>query len=348
MVRYVVELINKYKAGKFPGKGDYINLSSNENPYPPAEEVLKAIERSTKTINRYPNPEYPELKNAIAEYLKVDVNEIFLGNGISDCIYNICNTLLDTLDKVTIPMPSYTMYAMYSMLREASIDYRIYPYYKIDFDDFIANASDSRLIFLCSPNNPTGNVIPFKGIKEVVESVRGYIVLDEAYVEFSDSSAIKLTDSYENLIIMRTFSKFFGLAGLRIGYGICKDTKVVSALEKVRLPFCINHIAVVAGVEAIRCLDYYKKVRNKIVDERERLYRELSKFEGIEVFPSKANFLLVKVKGNLGLADKLEERKILVRDVTGLMGLVGEHVRITVGKLEENNALLNALKEILS
>ncbi len=348
MVRHVIDLINKYDAGKFPREGYYINLSSNENPYPPAEGVLKAIERSVNMINRYPNPEYPELKSAIAEYLKVDVNEIFLGNGISDCIYNICNALLDTLDKVTIPMPSYTMYVMYSMLREASINYKIYPYYKIDSKDFVANASDSKLIFLCSPNNPTGNVIPIESIKEVVESVKCYVVLDEAYVEFSDYSAIKLTDSYENLIVMRTFSKFFGLAGLRIGYGVCKDTNVVSALEKVRLPFCINHVAVVAGVEAIRCLDYYEKVRNKIVSEREKLYRELSKFERIEVFPSKANFLLVKVKGNLGLADKLEERKILVRNVTGLMGLAGEHVRITVGKPEENNALLNALKEILS
>ncbi|ADB57716.1 histidinol-phosphate transaminase [Archaeoglobus profundus] len=348
MVRPVIELINRYDAGKFPKGESYIILSSNENPYPPAEDVLKAIERSIKKVtNRYPDPEYPELKRAIAEYLEVDVNEIFLGNGISDCIYNICNALLDTLDKVTIPMPSYTMYAMYSIVRDASINYRIYPYYKIDIEDFIESVRNSKLVFLCSPNNPTGNAIPIKRIKEIVESVRGYVALDEAYVEFSDASAIKLTDTYENLIVMRTFSKFFGLAGLRIGYGICKDERVVSALEKIRLPFCINYIGAIAGVEAIKCLDYYKKIRDIIVKERERVYRELSKFEEIEVFPSKANFLLVKSE-NLRLAEKLEKRKILVRDVTGLMGLSGEHVRITIGKPEENNALLNALEEILS
>ncbi len=348
MVRPVIELINKYDAGKFPKGGGYINLSSNENPYPPAEDVLKAIEKSVESVvNRYPDPEYPELKRAISEYLKVDVNEIFLGNGVSDCIYNICNTLIDTLDKVTVPMPSYTMYVMYSMVREASINYKVYPYYRIDFEDFIEGARDSKLVFLCSPNNPTGNSIPVEGIREIVESVRGYVVLDEAYVEFSDSSAIKLTDTYENLIVMRTFSKFFGLAGLRVGYGVCKDDRVVSALEKVRLPFCINHIGVVACVEAIRCLDYYRRIRDKIVKERERVYNELSKFEKIEVFPSKANFLLIK-SDNLRLADKLEKRKILVRDVTGLTGLIGEHVRITIGKPEENNALLNALKEILT
>jgi len=338
MVRKVVELMNRYNACFYEG---YINLSSNENPYPPADDVLKVVERSLHLSNRYPNPEYPELKSSISEYLGVDVGEIFLGNGASDCIQNICNALIDTLDRVTIPMPSYTMYLMFSMLREASIDCRVYPYYRIDVDDLVS--MDSKLIFLCSPNNPTGNLVD---VKEIVESFDGYVVLDEAYAEFSNRSAVKLTDSYENLIILRTFSKFFGLAGLRIGYGVCKDVKVVSALEKVRLPFCINRIAALAGVEAIRCLDYYKKIRDKIVCERERIYREISKLERIEVFPSEANFLLVRVDG-LGLADRLREMGIVVRDLTGLIGLEGEHVRISVGRPEENDALLNALRVIL-
>ncbi len=344
MVRRVINCINEYKAGKHDGR---IKLSSNENPYPPPVEVIDTLKEALNSVNRYPDSKYGELKMAISEYLNVDVDEIFLGNGISDCIANICNAVIEPLDRVTIPVPSYTMYVMYSMLREASLNLPNYPYYRIDFDDFV-RYRDSKLTFLCSPNNPTGNVIDLKDLRYVLESFKGYVVLDEAYVEFSKGSAIKLVEDYENLVILRTFSKYFGLAGLRVGYGICKDYEFVSALEKIRLPFCINNLAVFACKTALRCLDYYEKIKRMIVVERKRLYKELSKFEGLEVFPSEANFILVRVKDNLKLAERLEEKGILVRDLTGLMGLEGEHVRITVGRKEENDALLNALREILT
>lgn len=345
MVRSIIKIINKYNAGNFP-KSDEINLQSNENPYPPPKDVIDAILKAINLVNRYPNPEYEELKIGISEYLNIDVKNIFLGNGIGDCIYNICNTLIESLDQVTIPMPSYTMYVMYTMLREASLNLPVYPYYDINFEELAEISSNSKLIFLCSPNNPTGNSLSLDGIRTLAESFKGYIVIDEAYVEFASKSALKLINKYENIIILRTFSKFFGLAGLRIGYGICKDYDVVSALEKVRLPFCISQISLHAGIAALRCIDYYNKIKEKILRERELLFKKISKLEKLSVFPSDANFLLVKVENNLKLSEKLRKRKILVRDVTGLMGLKGEHVRITVGRPDENRALLNALKDI--
>lgn len=347
MVRPVVKIINKYDAGFFP-KSDEINLQSNENPYPPPKDVVESILKAIDFVNRYPDPEYGELKMAIAEYLSIDKENIFLGNGIGGCINDICNALIEQFDEVTIPMPSYTMYVMYSMLREASLNLPVYPYYRIDFENLVESSKSSKIVFLCSPNNPTGNSLSLEGIREVAESVRGYVVVDEAYVEFAKESALKLADEYENLIILRTFSKFFGLAGLRIGYGICKDDEVVSAIEKIRLPFCISQVSLQAGITALKCIDYYNNIREKILKERDFLFKELSKFERLDVFPSDANFILVRVKDNIGLSKKLRERKILVRDVTGLMGLEGEHVRITVGKPNENLALINALREILN
>jgi len=344
MVRGVVRIINRYDAGKFPKHEGVVNLASNENPYPPPKEVLDAIVESFKFVNRYPDPYYPELKQAISDYLNVDENEIMLGNGASDLICCVTNVLLESFDKVTIPIPSYTMYVIYTMLREASINFVEYPYYEINTDDLIEKAKGSKLLFLCSPNNPTGNVI--EDLRAILESANCYVFLDEAYAEFYGKSAVKLTDEFENLIVVKSFSKFFSLAGLRVGYGICKNRDLVEAVEKIRLPFCINHLAVKAVVKAVECIDYYKRIRDKIVEERERLYRELKRFEWLRVFPSQANFLLVRVENEIGLAKRLEERNILVRDVTGLMGLKGEHVRVTVGKPEENDALISALKEI--
>lgn len=268
MVRPVVKIINKYNAGFFP-KSDEINLQSNENPFPPPKDVVDSIVNAVNLVNRYPDPEYGELKLAISEYLDVDVGNIFLGSGIGDCIYNICNVLIESLDEVVIPMPSYTMYVMYSMLREATLNLPVYPYYRIDFENLVEFSRNSKIVFLCSPNNPTGNSLSLNRIKSVAESVRGYVVVDEAYVEFAGKSALKLVDEYENLIVLRSFSKFFGLAGLRIGYGICKDYEVVSAIEKIRLPFCISQVSLQAGITALKCIDYYNNIRNIIVRERD-------------------------------------------------------------------------------
>ncbi len=346
MIRDVIRIINPYEAGKsseYLERG-YTALCSNENPYEHHPAVIEAIKEELGKINRYPDPEYKELKGAIAEYLGVEVNQIAVGNGASDVLSNICVAVLDAIDSVTIPIPSYTMYMILSMLRDASLNIVKYPYYRIDAEDLVERAEDSKLMFLCSPNNPTGNLV--EDLEHILSNFRGLVVLDEAYAEFSKRSAIDLIDDYDNLIIVRTFSKFFGLAGLRIGYAVSKNLELIEAVEKIRLPFCINNIAVKAAITVLENIDHYLKLRDKIIEEREKLVKELRKFEHLKVFPSEANFLLVKVKSEIGLAKRLEKEKIAVRDVTGLMGLEGEHVRITVGREEENKALVEALKRI--
>jgi histidinol-phosphate aminotransferase len=342
-MRDVVKFINPYDPGLFPEDfpdKEVVNLSSNENPYDPSEEVKEAYLRAVKYITRYPKADYLRLKKALADYTGFDVENIAVGCGASELISCICNALLEELDRVVIPMPSYTLYSIYAMLRNASISFPVFEGYRVDPDAIAAERP--KLVFLCSPNNPTGNSLS----KEVVEKVAGnaeYVVLDEAYVEFSNDSKIEMVKDYDNLIVLRSFSKFFALAGMRVGYAVC-SAEIAEAIEKVRLPFSISYPAVEAAIAALGSLDYYREIRNKIVAERDRLIEKLRKIEWLEVYPSDANFVLVKARKE-GVIEKLAEKGFIVRDAS-VMGLEGLHIRITVGKPEDNERLIEALNEI--
>jgi histidinol-phosphate aminotransferase len=347
MIRGVIRLISPYDV-KFPSdiakkygfkESDVLQLGSNENPYPPSEEVRKEYERAIVRINRYPHPSYSDLKDSLAEYVGVDAEQIAVGSGASELLKNICDATLDAMDPVVIPVPSYTLYAIFAMLRDASISFIESPNYEIKADKLERAA---KLTFLCSPNNPTGNAIPKNEIKKILKS-EGLVVVDEAYVEFANSSVVKLVNEFENLVVVRSFSKFFGLAGLRIGYAI-GSAEFVEAIEKIRLPFNVSNVAYHTAIAALRSIDYYKEIRNKIVQERERLAKRLKKFSFLDVYPSEANFVLVRIK-DINVLEKLEKKGIVVRNVTGLMGLKGKHMRITVGTEEENDRLLKALED---
>ncbi|RLI76702.1 histidinol-phosphate transaminase [Archaeoglobales archaeon] len=345
-MRSVIWIINKYDAGKFPEdiEKEYglkaINLSSNENPYPPSDEVKEAYLSALSEINRYPHPEYSDFKKAISEYLGVEESKIAVGNGASDILNNICVALLDTFDKAVIPIPGYTLYAILGMLRDASIEFIEFPNYNIKADEI----PPFKLLFLCSPNNPTGNAVERKEVKKILE--RGnYVVVDEAYVEYCNKSVVDLVNEFDNLIVVRSFSKFFGLAGLRIGYAVGNE-QIIEGLEKIRLPFCISKVACDVAIAALKSVDYYNKLRDVVVKERDRLIKEINKIPLLHAYNSDANFVLVKVEKKINLARKLEERGIIVRNVTGLMGLKGEHVRITVGSKEENDFLIETLNSL--
>jgi len=351
MIRNVVNLINPYDAGDFPEdiskrykipEADVIQLGSNENPYPPSEQVKEAYYDSLKKINRYPHPSYYELKNTLSDYLVIDSELITVGNGAGDILRYICDITVDTMDKVAIPVPSYTLYAIFAMMRDASISFIDFPGYEIKASEI----PDSQLIFLCSPNNPVGTTIPRKEIIKILKNCSGYVIIDEAYSEFSGETNLDLVNKYDNLIIVRSFSKFFGLAGMRIGYAV-GSSDIISAIEKTRPPFCISNVSQSVAIAAINSKDYYTGIKDKIISERERMVREIKTTDFAELYPSKANFILIKLKDGFDLRS-FEKEGIIIRNVTGLMGLHGNHIRITIGEEDENNKIIEMLKQFNS
>ncbi len=342
-MREVVRIINPYDPGLFPEDlpiedSKVIQLGSNENPYDPSDEVKKAYLEALREIRLYPHAGYRKLKEAISEYTGLSVENIAVGCGASELINCVCEALVEELDRVVIPVPSYTLYAIYAMLRNAALHFPFFENYRVRADGVVD--LKPKLTFICSPNNPTGNTVDKKVIEEIAEGSE-YVVVDEAYAEFSGKSCIDLVGEFDNLIVLRSFSKFFGLAGMRVGYALASKD-IVEAIEKVRLPFAISYPAMRTAVAAIRSVKYYEEIRDRIVEERERLFSKLKEFDWLEPYPSEANFILVKVHKD-GIVEKLASRGIIVRNVTGLMGLDGEHVRITVGKPEENDRLIEAL-----
>ncbi|AGK60233.1 histidinol phosphate aminotransferase apoenzyme [Archaeoglobus sulfaticallidus PM70-1] len=350
MVRNVIHFINPYDPGRFPedlgiSESKIISLSSNENPLLPPDDVKEAYIRAFDRINRYPHPFYDDLKELISEYVDVEKDMIAVGNGASEILKMICEVNLEAFDKVIIPMPGYTMYIVFSMLMDASIRLVEFPEYKVD----AGKIEDGKLIFLCSPNNPTGNSIPEREVRRILESFSGLVVIDEAYAEFSKKSFLRLVDEFENLIVVRSFSKFFSMAGARVGYAV-GNYETISAIEKVRLPFNISYISVAVAKACLDNLDYFIKVRDEIVREREWLYRELKKFDSLKVYPSDANFILVRfddLSDSQEVSRYFESKGIILRDVTGLIGLDGVHYRITVGRREDNLKFLSALEKFL-
>ncbi len=358
--RASVEYLEAYDAGEFPEdiSAKYgippekiVNLNSNENPYPLPERVVEAIVEEAKRASRYPNPSYAVLKQKLSEYTGLARENIAVANGAGELLSLICTLFLEPLDRVVVPLPTYTMYAFLSMLRDASIAFvepekgALYP----EPEEIISAASKAKLVFLCSPNNPTGAAMSEEEIVCIAEGTEATVVVDEAYFEFCGRSVADRVREYENLVVVRSFSKFFGLAGLRVGYALACE-KIAELLERIRNPFCISRVAERAAIAALEELEYFKGVRDKILKERERLLAELRKIPGLKPFPSEANFLLVKLLSipAAELMDRLYRAGIIVRNVTGLPGLRGEYVRITVGTPEENKRLISALREILA
>lgn len=342
-MRSVLNFIQPYDAGLFPEdfpEGNVISLASNENSYGPSEAVKKAYFEAANKIWQYPKASYSRLKKALAEYTGFEEKNIAVGNGASELILNVCNALIEELDRVVIPMPTYTLYAIYAMLRNASISFPVFDGYRIEAD--LIAEEKPKLVFLCSPNNPTGNTVDRKTVERIAENAE-YVVLDEAYVEFSEDSKVDLVEEFDNLIVIRSFSKFFALAGLRVGYAIC-SSEIAEAIEKIRLPFSISLPAVEAAIAALNSLEYYLEVRKKIIEERERLIQELKKIDWLQVYPSEANFVLVKSERE-DLVEELLKNGIIVRNAS-VLGLLGLHVRITVGRPEENEKLIGILKGI--
>lgn len=337
-------------------KEDIIKLGSNENPWGPSPKAMKAIEDEIKSINRYPESQLHELVSEIAEYSGVKDSQVIIGgDGADEIIDVLAKTFIDDGDEFIVPLPSY-MYYEYLLNQ-----YGAKPVYaKWDLDENKLDAesiynlitSKTRMIFLCSPNNPTGTLIDKEILIDIARKNPDIlIIIDEAYFEYSEVTNKDLINEYDNIFIIRTMSKVLGLAGMRIGYGLACE-EIIEYMHRIKPVFSLTRLSFVAALNTFRDKEYIEDSIKKGIESRQYLHDELSKIDGLKVFPSKSNFMLIGIKDTgftaSQLALELMKRGIIVRDCTSFKGLDEYWIRISICTLEEDKKFINVLKEVLN
>lgn len=337
LMRKNIITLKPYSSARDEFKGDAeVFLDANENPYP-------------SPYNRYPDPLQRTLKEKIAEIKGVDPSQIFLGNGSDEGIDLLIRAFCEpNQDSIMITEPTYGMYAVCAEINGVNVQQALLtPDFDLDLDAF-PNTFDAttKIIFLCSPNNPTGNMLSHDKIVEVLKRFYGIVVIDEAYIDFAKGkSFIKDLKKYPNLVVLQTFSKAWGLAGLRLG--MCyASPEIISILNKIKYPYNINIRTQELVLDALE--HKYKKDIwvEEILTQRTKLIKALKGLSIVEkVFPSDANFVLVRVKDAHGTYEYLMNNGIIVRDRSKVM-LCYNCLRISVGTPDENEKLIESLKKL--
>ncbi|WP_221392326.1 histidinol-phosphate transaminase [Dyadobacter sp. NIV53] len=316
-----------------------IFLDANENPYGSVTE---------ENYNRYPDPHQNDIKRKLAPIKNINIERIFLGNGSDEPIDLLVRaTCTPGKDRVLIMPPTYGMYEVSASIHDVLIDkVSLTADYQIDVEAVIsAITPETKIIWICSPNNPSGNVMKEKDIETILENFSGLVVVDEAYVDFTDSESwLHRLDSYPNLVVLQTFSKAWGLAGLRAG--MCFTSKeLVYILNKIKAPYNISQPAQQALLIGLDSVAKMTEMVQDILKERSSLCTMLENLSLVnKVFPSDANFLLVKFDDAKAIMDYLLKETIIVRD-RSRVHLCEGCLRITVGTKEENEALIESLKK---
>ena len=335
LVRENVKALIPYSCARdeFTGK-DGVFLDANENPY--------------GSLNRYPDPYQRELKSSISKIKGVPEENIFLGNG-SDEIIDLCFRIFCNpgTDKALTFAPTYGMYEVSAAINDVKlIKIPLSEDFQVEFKSLLPTLKDPalKLIFICSPNNPTGNSMSGPEIDSIISGFDGVVVIDEAYIDFSEQQSFKtMVSHYSNLIVMQTFSKAMGLAAARVGIAFM-DPSMVHYFNKMKPPYNISTINQKAALKCLSRIELLKNRVSQIKTERTRLALALGKIGIIEkVFPSDSNFLLVKTRNADMIYSELIDNKIVVRNRNKM---VPGCIRITVGTKSENNKLLRALQKI--
>ncbi|WP_456370635.1 histidinol-phosphate transaminase [Geoglobus sp.] len=329
----VEEIRKKY------GLDRVIKLASNENPYGCSPRVIEAL-RGDFSPSIYPPSDPVELREAISDYIGYESDMIAISSGMDGVLETVFKMLIDPGDRVCFAPPTFPYYSILSRIyRAREVRARRDERWRmVEFDEH------AKLTIICSPNNPTGNVEDFEFVRHVVESVRGFVFIDEAYAEFTDKQLIRLAE-YENVIVGRTFSKAFGLANLRLGYGVMHP-HVRREFMRFNPPFPLSTLAIRAGLAALDDMNWMRDAVNKIIRERKRLVERLKKFS--RPHDSEANFIYLETRlDSYVLTHELEKRGVIVRDLSSFDGAGRNAVRVTVGREDENDYFLRSLEEVL-
>jgi histidinol-phosphate aminotransferase len=335
-----------YVPGEQPQDRRYIKLNTNENPYPPSPRVLEALRSAvTDDLRLYPDPTARELRTKAAEVYGVAVDRIVAGNGSDDLLSMLFRACVDagSSTDVAYPVPTYSLYDTLARIQGAQPKTVPFgPEFALPTDDLLA--AGARLTLICNPNSPSGTFAAVSTIAEFARRTKGVVVVDEAYADFADQSALSLLETCPNVVVLRTFSKSFSLAGMRVGLAF-GSRECVAELEKVKDSYNLDRLSLVAAKAALEDMPWMMTNVAKIKETRGSLTRELVAL-GFHVPPSEANFVFA-THSKLGAADiyrALRERGILVRYFA--TDALRNGLRITVGTREQNDALVAALRAL--
>jgi len=347
----------KYVAGMslFKKRLAKIKLSANESALGPSPRAKKEYIKVSKSFSRYPDSDGTLLRETLSRKFKLDKNRIILGSGSDQIFELICKSFLKKGDEVIVPKYSFIIYRIYSKMNGAKVLFSKENNFKVSVNEILKKVTrNTKVVFLANPNNPTGTYIKKKDLIFLRKKLRSSILLvvDDAYFEYVKQkdylSALKLFANYKNVVMTRTFSKIYGLAGLRVGWGY-GSKEIITALNKIKPPFNINRPALFTAVAAVKDSNWLKKEVKHVNNWNNKMFEEFKKMK-IQTNKSYGNFLLVnfdKVKVKSSKVFKLlAHAGILVRkmDVYGIKN----SLRITIGKSEENKKLISKMKKILN
>jgi histidinol-phosphate aminotransferase len=340
------------KAATYAHGGDLVKLASNETPWGPAQPVLDAIAQIAATLNRYPDPGGTQLRKALSERNDISPERITLGNGSCDILLGAAQALLEPGAEIVYAWPSFSMYPHLAALTGArAITVPLRDDGTHDLEAMLREiTAATRICLICNPNNPTGTALPLDEIADFAELLPDHVALivDEAYVEFNllqdPDDSLDLLKRHSNVVVLRTFSKVYGLCGLRVGYALCPES-FRDAVDRIRQPFSVNSLAQAAAAEALRHQDEVARRVERTAVERVHVESELES-RGLTVAPSQANFSWVAVDDEETVLAGLQERGVIVRG-GGALGDAG-HLRVTYGTREENDRFLAALDDVVN
>ncbi len=346
-LRKNIAAIAGYTPGEQPQVGEFIKLNTNENPYPPSPRVLSALRRAVNpSLRLYPAPLSDGLRNLAANVYGGGADNVLAGNGSDELLAILARCLVGKGDRVVYPVPTYTLYDTLIAIQEGEkVAVEFPPDFTLPEQIF---SESGNLTIVANPNSPSGTLVPLEQIERLARAVSGVLVVDEAYIDFAEGdnvSAIQLIPRHSNLVVLRSFSKAFSLAGMRVGLAFAPE-EIIQAMIKIKDSYNLNSLSLVSATAALNDLPWMLRNVKRVQRTRKRLTQSLKKL-GFTVYPSQANFILVRRHGeNLrGIYEELKRRKILVRyfDLPALR----DTLRITVGTPQETDAFVRELKVIV-
>jgi histidinol-phosphate aminotransferase len=331
---------------------EIVKLNSNENFFVPLDFLKSILKESVREVDPriYPRDEYMELKEALGKYFRARPSQIVIGTGSDQLIDLVSRMMLRGGDEALSISPTFSIYERCVRIQRAT--YKPVPLkgdFSLNTEGLLdAVSQKTKLIFLCCPNNPTANRFARLDIKALAESFDGAVAVDEAYVDFSDGSFIDIVGNFDNLVVFRTFSKVFGLAGLRLGCAVTNSALAEIMDERFQMPYTVTLVALKAALKILEKIDIIRDAVEKVKIQRSVLVESLNELDGVQAFDSETNFVLFQtIKNSDAVCEELSSKGVIVRNIGQVLGY-RNCLRVTVAPQPMMDRFLNALKEVLS